>query len=45
MMDTLKLNFTMKIISQKLIKIHEKYLEFFKIVGEKTADMIVEWIR
>ena len=23
----------------------EKYLEFFKIVGEKTADMIVEWIR
>lgn len=23
----------------------EKYLEFFKRVGEKTADMIVEWIR
>ena len=23
----------------------EKYLEFFKIVGEKTADMIVEWLR
>src|SRR5574343_549342 len=23
----------------------EKYLEFFKIVGGKTADMIVEWIR